>query len=206
MNGVVALSGLELLSHPEELENPAGKGWHGWPNRSITVEEAWFLYGLVRALRPAIVVEGGSGYSTLAMAAGLADNGSGRLRSYETGADYARLSRAMLKGYRLAGRRAVVNVSPTGSLAYDGPNPDLVFIDSSAESRAAEIAHWLAQPTFLAIHDAYLVRSTPDWLAAIAADVILDSPRGLWMRDHAEHRFTRGTIASTEENADDTQT
>src|SRR5262245_16857483 len=56
----------------------------------------WTLYELIRRKRPDLVLEYGSGYSTVAMAKALKDNGTGRLISLETSAEWASLTRSRL--------------------------------------------------------------------------------------------------------------
>jgi hypothetical protein len=59
-------------------------------------DRLWTLYSLVRRKRPSLVLEYGSGYSTAAMAEALKENGSGKLVSFETSAEWSRITEQRL--------------------------------------------------------------------------------------------------------------
>jgi Methyltransferase domain len=63
-------------------------------------DRLWTLYELIRRKRPDLVLEYGSGYSTAVMAKALKDNGSGKLVSLETSAEWGRVTVSRLpSGY-----------------------------------------------------------------------------------------------------------
>jgi predicted O-methyltransferase YrrM len=70
---------------------------------AITGEEAAFLFQLVRRHRPKLVMELGSGSSTLLFAAALRANGSGRLISVEHDDHHARVTAQLLQQAELSG-------------------------------------------------------------------------------------------------------
>lgn len=159
----------------EELRDratePEGDGYRAWPGEGwgIELETGDALWGLVRAIRPALVLESGSGkaISTRFLAAACQVNDHGRVVTFEPDADLARTARTRLRGLPAEVRQG-------DTLAWRGEQPGFVFLDSyPADRRHAEIEHWLAQPVFVAIHDA--CRYT------LPAGLLLPVARGLWI-------------------------
>ena len=76
-----------------------------FPHRGfeITGEEAAFLFQLIRRHRPKLVMELGSGSSTILLAAALRANGSGRLISVEHDDKHARATAQLLEQAGLSG-------------------------------------------------------------------------------------------------------
>ena len=156
--------------------------WRQPAEQAISHEDACLLSALTIALKPAFILESGSGYSTLAFVHGLDIVGAGRLVSVETNADWAAEVRAHLVGPV----RLRVNVG--GIAAWRGETPDIVFLDSAQPVREREITRWLSEPVLLIVHDANRSDSTPElpddgWR--------VDTPQGLWMRDWRPRRFER---------------
>jgi predicted O-methyltransferase YrrM len=81
----------------------------------ITGEEAVFLFHLIRRHRPRLIVELGSGSSTVLFAAALRANGNGRVIAVEHDAEHARHTTAMLAQAELSDRAQIV-VAPLRDL------------------------------------------------------------------------------------------
>ncbi len=94
---------------------PAFTGWAATPEFAVT------LYEFVRNRRPNLVLELGSGASSVVMAAALEQNGSGRLVSIEQDREYAEKTRNALDRQGLAERAEVVH-APITSVALDDGN------------------------------------------------------------------------------------
>jgi predicted O-methyltransferase YrrM len=75
----------------------------------ITGEEAAFLFHLIRRQRPRLVLELGSGSSTVLFAAALRANGIGRVISVEHDAAHARQTREMLEQADLSDRVELIH-------------------------------------------------------------------------------------------------
>lgn len=85
----------------------------------ITGEEAVFLFHLIRRHRPRLIVELGSGSSTVLFAASLRANGSGRVIAVEHDPEHARHTAALLAQAELADRAEIV-VTPLKDLTLSG--------------------------------------------------------------------------------------
>lgn len=156
------------------LERPIKKSRRGYDiydGMAVEIECAEFLYGLVRLLKPELVIESGTGRGAAAhaMGAALAKNESGRLVTYEPLELYRDVARRNLGGLP-------VEVQDGSSLDWGGRLPDLVFLDSGPDYRHDEIEYWLVQgqPFMLAVHDAQRNYGLPTGL-------MIPSPRGLWV-------------------------
>lgn len=141
-----------------------------WPKNlwGIELEVADFLWGLVRALRPELVLESGTGrgISTRFLAYACKENNHGRVVTFEPDPSIAAAARPLF-------RLLPVELRDGNTLGWDGPTPDLVFLDSFPPSvRAAEMTYWLAQPVLLAIHDANRYD--------LPAGLEFPTPRGMW--------------------------
>jgi predicted O-methyltransferase YrrM len=86
---------------------------------TITGEEAAFLFHLVRRHRPRLVLELGSGSSTVLFAAALRANGGGRVISIEHDDEHIERTRTMLKHADLLDRVELV-LAPLVDLALNG--------------------------------------------------------------------------------------
>jgi predicted O-methyltransferase YrrM len=103
------LSALLRLDRPL----PPMRGWAASPD---------FLYTVARhalAARPGLVVECGSGSSTVVLARALALNGSGRVVSLESDAGFAEATRGLLRDFGLEDRATVVH-APLKPVAAGG--------------------------------------------------------------------------------------
>ncbi|MDE2022121.1 MAG: class I SAM-dependent methyltransferase [Patescibacteria group bacterium] len=150
-----------------------------WDTMAVELEVAEFLYGLVRAAKPRLVVEAGSGrgYASVFIAEALLENGVGHLFTYEHDPGFA--VEAM---QRLLGLPATVECA--WSTSHDCQNdrlPDFVFLDSlgGPEGRDRDLDFWLgdlAGSGFLVVvHDANGLPGLPEH------GVRLDAGRGVWI-------------------------
>lgn len=161
--------------------------WQAYDGMAIGFSEVAFLYGLVVLAKPQLVLEGGAGRSTAAIAAGLEANGAGFLHSYEPEARHAVNATRRLEDLGLA-TRANVHESKDGTLSWRGDRPDMVFLDSDAPIRAREIVHWERKEVLIVIHDSRGSHATPEMPPG---GVDIDCPRGLWLADNRPKRFPR---------------
>jgi predicted O-methyltransferase YrrM len=143
--------------------------WTVWDVMAVELECAEFLHGLVRLLKPELVVESGAGrgMASLYIARALKENKLGRLVSFEPLEQFAAEARARLAPYQ-------AEVLPGSSLGYASEPPDLVFLDSGPDTRPAEIDQWLPQGVPLVIHDAHRYE--------LPGGVLFPTARGLWLR------------------------
>ena len=149
-------------------------GHHVWDEWAIEHETGLFLHALVRATKPRVVVEHGTGRGVAAefLARALTENGQGgRLITFEPD-----------DGYRAqaAERLAPLNVElqPGMGVPFHG-DPDMVFVDCYGPHREPVIRHWLAEHPgnpLVVIHDAK--RSYPFHLGT---GVFLPGHDGLWV-------------------------
>src|SRR5262245_37885881 len=86
---------------------------------TITGEEAAFFFHLIRRHRPRLVLELGSGSSTVLFAAALRANGVGRVVSIEHDGEHVERTRAMLERADLLDRVELAH-APLGDLAPNG--------------------------------------------------------------------------------------
>lgn len=157
---------------------PAGanrleRGLHVWDDMAVEAEVAEFLYGLMRMLKPEVVVESGTGrgYAAFALATALHDNGHGHLTTFEPSEQLAAEAAA-----RLTGLPATVQAGYACD-AWEG-DADLVFVDSWGAERPRDLAHWLPLQMPIVVHDAWEHAR----LLEGRGGVFLDTPRGLWLR------------------------
>ena len=85
----------------------------------ITGEEAVFFFHLIRRQRPKLVMELGSGSSTVLFAAALRANGSGRVISIEHDAAHVKHTRALLEQAELSDRVHLVS-APLTEITLNG--------------------------------------------------------------------------------------
>jgi hypothetical protein len=142
---------------------------------SLNLEEAEWLYTLVRLMRPMAIHEFGTGLgvSTKFLLQGLLDNGFGEMYSVEPDEALHERARKLLM--------------PTGGccmvISPDEPRvgvaPDLVFIDSGYQTREADITEWLTNgyQGLLCVHDTNRdyegLRGKPG--------VYVPGPNGFWL-------------------------
>jgi len=144
------------------------------------VETLQLLFGFVRTLKPKVVVETGCnvGCASQVICMALQANGGGQLYTCDKDADccYATLTRCD------AGSISVTQMGGLGLVQAVSHMADLYWIDSSDESRMAEL-HWIRdhgrRGAVVLTHDTNLIghvtevhRTLPNW-------VLLPGPRGL---------------------------
>ncbi len=146
----------------------------GWPNpfgaMAPTLDECELLYALIRATRPTVVYESGTGVGVSAafIASALAENGHGKLLTYEPVGEFETEARAGLDGLPVE-----FTAGPHTGAA------DLVYLDSAPGLREREIEWWLTRSarTVVVVHDA--LRDYPEF--ALGDGVILPTAYGLWV-------------------------
>lgn len=148
---------------------PEGE-FRAWTMMGVEKEAGEFLYGLVRMLKPRLTLESGTGegYATSYLARGIQENGIGKLYTYEADSHFAAAARENLAEWPW------VQVKNQPLVGYDGPTPDLVFLDSGPPWRPLELAEWLPRGVPLVVHDAH---EYPQ----LTGGVMLPG-RGLWLR------------------------
>lgn len=146
-----------------------------WPapygQMSVTLEDAGFLYALVRVTKPSRVLElgGGLGISARFIAEALAENGGGTLTVVEPDKQYWEALQEML-----------IHLPTALSTSSNGIGfPDLVFIDSGWDRREQDITDWLSgdYTGLVCVHDAG--RAYPG--LALGVGVYLPGSDGLWL-------------------------
>ena len=125
-----------------------------WDEYAIEVETGEFLYGLIRAAKPQLVVEAGTGraFATRYMVEALLHNGSGSIITYEVNPELYEGARDGFAGF------PVPITVRQGVPSDDGDTlkPDLVFIDCVSDRRVNEITYWLTRKDnpLVVVHDA----------------------------------------------------
>lgn len=143
---------------------------------SVTIEEAELLYALVRALKPRNVLELGTGLglSGRFIAEALVTNDYGWLMTEEPEGLLAEEAIQLLHDLP-----AQVTVPKPTSYVYAN-YPDLVYIDSAASRRPADIYRWLSNgdTCLILIHDTE--RDYPE-IKAYGRGVYLPTANGMWL-------------------------
>lgn len=171
------------MSTPELRVTPSGH--HIWDEWAVEEETAVLLYGVVKAAKPELVVEcgTGNGYATSYLLGGLTENGKGRLVTFEPD-DSFRTSTSARFGDSLP-----VEFREGTSKGTD-LRPDLVFVDTYGGIREEVVVFWLTHPDrpLTVIHDA--CRNYPFHLGE---GVHIPGHDGLWIgRAKPVHsRFTK---------------
>lgn len=120
----------------------------------VSPDAAWWLYRFVLEHRPEIVVEFGSGVSTLVLAHAMERCGNGRVHSLDHEDAFARRTRALLETHGLAHRATVVH-APLIEHDVDGRRPrfydtaslddlpriDAAFVDGPPRTVDPEVRH-----------------------------------------------------------------
>lgn len=149
-----------------------------WPapyQMSVTLEDAEFLYALVRVTKPGRVLELGTGLgvSGFFIASALEANGPGSwLLTVESNAEYRWAAKELLDDLPV---RAYADASGPGLEEA----VDLVFIDSGYERRPSDIDEWLGGDFdgLVVVHDAN--RQYPGLQQGVG--VFLPGSDGLWI-------------------------
>lgn len=144
----------ELATPTSECPDPAL--WQCFDEQSAEVEVLEFLYSLVRALKPKLVVETGScrGLSACYIGKALRDNKRGKLITCEIDPKYYEMTRELITKARLIEQVECV-LGSSLDLAIESPI-DFLFSDSMPNIRMQELDLFLPQMTptgLIAIHD-----------------------------------------------------
>lgn len=139
---------------------------------AVTLEDAEFLYALVRLTKPGRVLELGTGYGISArfIAEALAENGNdGRLFTIEPD-----------PAIREAARKALLRlpVFIGGHYQADDLDWDIVFVDSGYQTREHDIRTWLTNGYrgLIVVHDA-----NRDYDLSGGVGVFLPGLEGMWL-------------------------
>lgn len=141
---------------PPSLECPEPQLWSMFEGWTAEVETIEFLYGLVRLIKPRVVVETGTwhGHAACAMGEALRANGRGRLITLETDPESCEIAQANIRTAKLSTLVEVVNGS---SLEFvPTQHIDLLLLDSDLAAREPEFWHFaphLTPGAFVAFHD-----------------------------------------------------
>jgi predicted O-methyltransferase YrrM len=149
-------------------------GYHVFQNpyaqMAVTLEDAEWLYALVRLVRPVLVLELGTGLGVSArfIAEAMDASGFGRLATIESESQW----RAQAADGLLRDQHHVI----FDYLRTDPP-PDLVFIDSGYDRRADDIREWTSNgyQGLLCVHDAKRDYDLP------STGVYLPGLDGMWL-------------------------
>ncbi len=141
-----------------EAHTRTAEGFTLWDDFAIEVETAFLLHGLVRQLKPKLIVESGTGrgVSTVFLAEALVlneDHGApaGRLVTFEPHEFFRDGAQRWLTGSGLP-------ITFEEGVSKDTDlRPEFVFIDCVSDLRQAEISWWLTHPDrpLTVVHDAH---------------------------------------------------
>lgn len=117
------------------IESRHGKSWEVFDGTSSEVEMGVLLHGLVRMLKPGLVVETGCyhGHATFALASACAANGHGRVISCEINEEYVRIARNRCGALPVEVRHG----NTCGGLP-ELAEADFAFLDSDYATRPSE--------------------------------------------------------------------
>lgn len=157
----------------------------GW---TAEVEALEFLYGLVRLLKPASVLETGTwhGYASIAVGRALKANGFGHMTTLETDVESYSIAVRNIMEEKL---EEVIRCLNLPSLEFTPDDVvDLLFLDSELGIRGDEFSHflpYLKQGSIIVFHDTNAIHETVRAQVAHLLDlglierILLPSPRGL---------------------------
>ena len=164
---------------------------------AIPIEQGWFLYGLMRAIRPRLVVEVGThkGFSTMFLAGAVRDNGFGRVVSLDV-QDWGQQARLAARGFGAPWVECVIQSEET----YVPSQPvEMLFHDGAhgGEAIVASLAHWepyLAKGAVVLIDDTRLdTTQAPvivEWMRKTGCfGMPLPVPTGLWCIRYGTSEF-----------------
>jgi predicted O-methyltransferase YrrM len=173
---------------PPSAECPNPQRWSMYDSMTAEVEVLDFLYALVRALKPRLIVETGTftGVSTLRMAAAMRDNGGGRIITVEYdpkahAAAQQRFAASDVGRYIECRHASSLQTSVEGTI-------DLLFSDSDPSIREQEVRRFLPQMSansLVLMHDSASVYPHVREAAlrlereGLISMVLLPTPRGL---------------------------
>jgi prolipoprotein diacylglyceryl transferase len=174
--------------HKATMECPYPERWRMFDSMTAEVEVLEFLQTLVTTTRPKLVVETGTfmGISTLWMAEGLKQNGSGKIVTCEFDPVVCQKARERIDG---SGLKKWIELRNESSLEMRVPGPiDLFFSDSAIEIREQEVRHFLPHMSpdgLILMHDASSHLKTVRQAAlkmeeeGLISVLLLPTPRGL---------------------------
>lgn len=147
---------------------------------AVTLEDAEFLYALVRLVKPDLVLELGAGLGVSArfIAEACEMNTNGVLFTWEPVAGLASAAASLLSGLPA---EVIADGDLGGTFSRDGVavSPDLVFIDSGWEYRETHIEAWLTgdYPGLVVVHDSERRYAQLE----LGAGVYLPGTDGMWI-------------------------
>ena len=137
-----------------------GKGYSMWDDGGVEAEVGTFLYGLVRMIKPKLILETGlyTGVSCSYMAQGLNDNGYGKIDSVEYEQAHINTARERISRLNL---QNFVNFNKCDSMNFnpqllDTERYDLILLDTEMNLRLHELIKfypYLRDGGFVFIHD-----------------------------------------------------
>lgn len=134
-----------------------------WTSFSISPDAACYLINKVRTKKPLVVIECGSGDSTVIIASGLKKNGKGKIISFEHDKLWAKKSKSMIKNLSLQDYCEVV-YAPLEQITVDKGNwlwysnfenkikdekIDMLFIDGPPKKKDSDSPRYPAVPICL---------------------------------------------------------
>ncbi len=148
-------------------------GHHIWDDWAVEEETAILLHALVRAARPELVVEcgTGNGYATSYILGGLTENGKGKLVTFEVD-----------NAFRISTQARFGDDLPVefreGTSEGTDLHPEMVFIDTYGGMRNPIIKFWLTHPDrpLTVIHDA-----KRDYPFHLGEGVFIPGHDGVWI-------------------------
>ncbi len=183
--------------HRATPECPHPERWRMFDTMTAEVEVLEFLKSLVTTIKPGLVVETGTflGVSTLYMAAGLKQNGRGKIITCEPDKEVFARAKEKIDG---SGLGTWVDYRCESSMDIKVPGAiDVLFCDSLPELREPEVRHFLPQVNpngVILMHDASSHLKTVREAALRMEDeglisvVLLPTPRGLVLAQKREGR------------------
>lgn len=169
-------------------ECPNPRLWSMLDGNTAEVECLEFLYGLVRLLKPELVLETGTwhGGMAIAIASALRQNGLGRLITFEIDQESCAVASRRLEA---AGVKALVELRNESSLEAEVDGPiGLLILDSELSIRGEEFRRFrnsLKPGAIVVFHDTSTThRVVREQIEALVAEgslsaILIPSPRGL---------------------------
>jgi prolipoprotein diacylglyceryl transferase len=183
--------------HRATPECPNPERWRMFDTMTAEVEVLEFLKCLVTTVKPTVVVETGTflGVSTIYMAEGLKQNGSGKIITCEPDGEVFAKAKQKIDG---SGLGKWVDYRSESSLKIKVPGTiDMLFSDSLPELREAEVRHFLPKINpngLILMHDSSshlkavreaALKMEQEGLISV---VLLPTPRGLVIAQKREGR------------------
>jgi predicted O-methyltransferase YrrM len=183
--------------HRATPECPHPERWRMFDTMTAEVEVLEFLRCLMTTVKPRLVVETGTflAVSTLYMAEGLKQNGSGKIITCEPDAEVFAKAKEKID---TSGLKKWIEYRRESSLEMKAPGTiDVLFCDSLPELREAEVRHFLPNMNpngLILLHDASSHLKTVREAAlkleqeGLLSVVLLPTPRGLVIAQKREGR------------------